>query len=153
MTKKQHHVHYFWNSKSSFDYLQDELQLDEWLTSSKALSKHLLRMMKEEDSQASGTVPLAKLVTRLQWLSQASIGLNNVMLACVIAHACPSFDDSVKYGVWASAAAAMLYSMLDPATASVRLAAVQEFKGRGDAEKNRSTHLQTLQVGLLSNSI
>ena len=39
--------------------------------------------------------------------------------------------------------------MLDPATASVRLAAVEEFKGRGEAERNRSANLQTLQVGLL----
>ena len=73
--------------------VQDELQLTEWLTSTKALSKHLLRVMKEEETQqstasAAGTVPLAKLITRLQWLSQASIGLNNVMLACVTAHAC-----------------------------------------------------------------
>ena len=106
--------------------------------------------MKEEDTQQSGTVPLAKLITQLQWLSQASIGLNNVMLACVIAHACPNADDCVKYGVWASAAAAMLYSMLDPATASVRLAAVEEFKGSAETERNRSAHLHTLQVGLLS---
>ena len=130
--------------------MQDELQLNKWLTSSKALSKHLLQMMKEEDTQASGTVSLAKLITRLQWLSQASIGLNNIMLACIIAHACPCDDSYVKYGVWAPAAAALLYSMLDSATASVRLAAVQEFKGRGEAERNRSANLQTLQVGLLS---
>lgn len=134
--------------------MQDELQLTEWLTSTKALSKHLLRVMKEEETQqstasAAGTVPLAKLITRLQWLSQASIGLNNVMLACVTAHACSSADDSVKYEVWAPAAAAILYSMLDPATASVRLAAVEEFKGREEAERNRSANLQTLQVGLL----
>ena len=137
------------NSKSPSGYLQDELQLNEWLTSSKALSRHLLQVMKEEDAQQSGTVSLAKLITRLQWLSQASIGLNNVMLACVIAHACSSADDCVKYGVWAPGAAAMLYSMLDPATGSVRLAAVQELKGRGEADRNRSTNQQTLQVGLL----
>ena len=106
--------------------------------------------MKEEDTQQSGTVPLEKLVARLQSLSQASIGLNNVMLACVIAHACSTADDCVKYGVWAPAAAAMLYSMLDPATASVRLAAVEEFKGRGEAERNRSAHVQALQVSVQS---
>lgn len=124
--------------------------MNEWLASSKALSRQLLQVMKEEDTQQSGTVPLAKLITRLQWLSQASIGLNEVMLACVIGHACSSADDYVKYGLWAPAAAAMLYSMLDPATASVRLAAAQELKGRGKANSNRSTNLQTLQVGLLS---
>lgn len=134
--------------------LQDELQLTEWLTSSKALSKHLLHVMKEEATQqptasAAGTISLAKLITRMQWLSQASIGLNNVMLACVTAHACSSADDSVKCEVWAPAAAAILYSMLDPATASVRLAAVEEFKGRGEAERNRSANLETLQVSLL----
>ena len=126
--------------------LQDELQINEKLTSVKAFSKHMLQLVKEQDSQHSGTIPLAKLVTSLQSLSQAWLGLNNIMLACVIGHGCSNASEDVKYDVWAPAAAAMLYSMLDPATASVRLAAAEEFKGRGESEKTRSASLQALQA-------
>ena len=106
--------------------------------------------MKGEDSQQLGSLHLRKLLTKLEWLSQSHTGLNNIMLACVTGHACLSASDSVKYEAWVPAAAAMLYSMLDPATASVRLAAVEEFRGRGEAERNRSADLQTIQVGHVS---
>lgn len=129
--------------------LQDELQINEQLTSVQAISKHLLQLMEEQDAQHSGTIPLAQLVTSLQALSQACIGLNNITLACVIGHACSSGSEDVKYDVWAPAAAAMLYSMLNPAAASVRLAAAEEFKGRGESEKKRSANLQALQASLL----
>lgn len=105
--------------------------------------------MKEQDAQHSGTIPLAQLVTSLQALSQACIGLNNILLACVIGHACSSGSEDVQYDEWAPAAAAMLYSMLSPAMASVRLAAAEEFKGRGESEKTRSANLQAIQVSLL----
>ncbi|KAL3131499.1 hypothetical protein ABBQ38_007805 [Trebouxia sp. C0009 RCD-2024] len=130
--------------------LADELQVNEKLTSVQAFSKHLLQLMKEQDAQHSGTIPLAQLVTSLQALSQACIGLNNILLACVIGHACSSGSEDVQYDEWAPAAAAMLYSMLSPAMASVRLAAAEEFKGRGESEKTRSANLQAIQDCLQS---
>lgn len=125
--------------------LADELQINEKLTSVRAVSNHLLQLMKEQDPLHSGSLPLELVVSSLQMLSQTDIGLNNILLACVIGHACSSASEDVKYDVWAPAAAAMLYSMLEPAKASVRLAAAEEFKDRGESEKKRSANLQALQ--------
>lgn len=100
-----------------------------------------------------GSLPLELVVSSLQMLSQTDIGLNNILLACVIGHACSSASEDVKYDVWAPAAAAMLYSMLEPAKASVRLAAAEEFKDRGESEKKRSANLQALQAGPSAHSM
>ena len=126
--------------------VQDELMLDEHLASSKALSNHLLQLLKKQDTQQAGTLPLASLVTTLHSLSHDCLGLNNVKLACVIGHACSSVGEPIKYEAWVPAAAAMMYSMLDLSTASVCHAAVEEFRGKDESQRVRSASIQAVQV-------
>ena len=120
--------------------------LNEHLASSKALSNHLLQILKKQDAQQAGTLPLALLVATLQSLSQDCLGLNNLTLACIVGHACSQVGEPVKYEAWVPAAAAMMYSMLDFSTASVCHAAVGEFRGKDESQKGRSAGVEGVQV-------
>ena len=126
--------------------VQDELALNEHLASAKALSQYLLEQLKKQNAQPAGSVPLTALVTALRSFSSDCLGLSTITLACIAGHACVSVSDSVKYEAWAPAAAAMMYSMLDPSTAATRQAAVHEFKRKDEAAKSRSAAVQAIQV-------
>ena len=128
--------------------LQDEILLNEHLASSKALSQHLVQLLQQQDSQHTGTILLARLVHTLQTLSQDCLGLTNICLACIIGCTASDATDSVLYKQWAAPAAAMMYSMLDPKIASTRHAALTEFRGRDESERNRSVDVQSIKVCL-----
>ncbi|DBA98801.1 TPA: radial spoke protein [Trebouxia sp. C0004] len=118
--------------------LEDETLLNENLTSSKALSQHLVQLLQQQDSQHTGSVSLACLIQTLQTLSQDCLGLTNICLACIIGCTALDATASVLYKQWAAPAAAMMYSILDPRVASTRHAALTEFRGRDQSERSRS---------------
>ncbi len=127
-------------------FLQDEILLNEKLASSKTLSQHLVQLLQQQDSQHTGSISLSGLVQTLQALSQDCLGLTNICLACVIGCTASDATDSVLYKQWAAPAAAMMYSMLDPKIASTRHAALTEFRGRDESERNRSVDVQSIKV-------
>ncbi|DBA84597.1 TPA: radial spoke protein [Trebouxia sp. C0005] len=129
--------------------LENELLLNENLASSKALSQHLVQMLQQQDSQRMGSISLARLVQTLRTLSQDCLGLTIICLACIIGCTASDTTDSVPYKQWAGPAAAMMYSMLDPKIASARHAALTEFRGRDESERNRSVNVQSTKDCLL----
>lgn len=93
-----------------------------------------------------GSISLARLVQTLRTLSQDCLGLTIICLACIIGCTASDTTDSVPYKQWAGPAAAMMYSMLDPKIASARHAALTEFRGRDESERNRSVNVQSTKV-------
>lgn len=126
--------------------LQDELLLNEHLVSSKALSQHLVHLLQQQDSQDTGSIPLPQLVHTLHTLSQDSLGLGFTGLACIIGHAAADAAETVAYERWVPAAAEMMYSMLEPGTASIRHAAMKEFKAHDESERSRSASIESVKV-------
>ncbi|KAL0022575.1 hypothetical protein WJX77_005450 [Trebouxia sp. C0004] len=129
--------------------LEDETLLNENLTSSKALSQHLVQLLQQQDSQHTGSVSLACLIQTLQTLSQDCLGLTNICLACIIGCTALDATASVLYKQWAAPAAAMMYSILDPRVASTRHAALTEFRGRDQSERSRSVDFPSTKDCLL----
>ena len=127
--------------------LQDELLLNESLASSKALSQHLAHLLQQPDSQHAGSASLSHLVQTLQALSRDCLGLTDICLACIVGYTAPEAADSVVIQPWNSAAAAMMFSLLDPTTASTRHAALTEFRERDESERSRSANVQSVKVG------
>jgi len=107
-----------------------------------------VQLLQKQDSQRTGSISLSCLVQTLQTVSQDCLGLTNICLACIIGCTASDATDSVLYKQWAAPAAAMMYSMLDPKMASTRHAALTEFRGRDESERNRSVDVQSVKVCL-----
>jgi len=107
-----------------------------------------VQLLQQQDSQRTGSISLSRLIQTLQTLSQDCLGLTNICLACIIGCTASDATDSVLYKQWAGPAAAMMYSILDPRIASTRHAALTEFRGRDESDRNRSVNVQSIKVCL-----